>query len=118
MSSFPASFENTNITESQPAGKAVNNPAAAADPLSVLPTPIPYMACSSGSLLTSSPTLLTPGQLAQNRPYVLSSTQNTYPDHMDTPAVISLSSYTPSVNSTPVTQSSLLPLPTPAQQVK
>ncbi|XP_022716600.1 protein decapping 5-like isoform X2 [Durio zibethinus] len=70
----------------------------------------------AGSLLTSSPSLLTPGHLAQTRPHALSSTQNTYPDRKDTTAFTSLSSYTPSVNSTPVTQPPLLPLPTPAQQ--
>ncbi|XWS62284.1 hypothetical protein CRYUN_Cryun07bG0197000 [Craigia yunnanensis] len=114
--SFPSSFEDTNITQSQPVGKAVSSPAAAAGPLSVLPTPMPYLAYSSGSLLTSSPSLLTPGQLAQARPHVLSLTQNTYPVHKDTTAFASLSSYTPSVNSTPVTQPPLLPLPTPAQR--
>ncbi|WRX17455.1 FDF domain - like 2 [Theobroma cacao] len=113
MSSFPSSFGDTNIPESQPIVKPVTSPAAA-DPLSVLPNPMAYPAWSSGSLLTSSPSLVTPGQLAQTRPHVLSSTQNTYPDH--TIAVASLTSYTPSVNSTPVTQPPLLPLPAPAQQ--
>ncbi|XP_022716594.1 decapping 5-like protein isoform X1 [Durio zibethinus] len=117
VSSFPSSFEDTNISQSQPVGKAVSSPAAAtASPLSILLTPMPYLAGSSGSLLTSSPSLLTPGHLAQTRPHALSSTQNTYPDRKDTTAFTSLSSYTPSVNSTPVTQPPLLPLPTPAQQ--
>ncbi|XP_021286851.1 protein decapping 5-like [Herrania umbratica] len=113
MSPFSSSFGDTNIPESQPIGKPLTSPAAA-DPLSVLSNPMPYPAWSSGSWLTSSPSLVTPGQLAQTRPHVLSSTQTTYPDH--TIAVASLSSYTPSVNSTPVTQPPLLPLPAPAQQ--
>ncbi|XWS49372.1 hypothetical protein CRYUN_Cryun13aG0158000 [Craigia yunnanensis] len=116
VSSFPSSFEDTNIAQSQPVGKAVSSPVAAAGRLSVLATPMPYPACSSGSLLTSSPSLLSPGQLAQIRPLLFSSTQNTYPDHKDTTALASLSSYTQSVNSTRVTQPPLLPLSTLAQQ--
>ncbi|XP_022738169.1 decapping 5-like protein [Durio zibethinus] len=115
MSSFPSSFEDTNINESQPVGKLVRSPAAA-DPSSVLPTRMPYPACSSGSLQASPPSLLTPGQLAQTRPNVLSSIQSTYPGHKDTTTFASLSSYTPTVNSTLLTQPPLLPLPTPAQQ--
>ncbi|XVE99984.1 hypothetical protein REPUB_Repub03eG0247100 [Reevesia pubescens] len=116
ISSFPSSFEDINITESQSVGKAVSSLAASADPSSVLPTSMPYPACSSGSLQTSSPCLLTPCQLAQARPNVLYSTQNMYPVHKDTTAFAPLSFYSSSVNSTPVTQPPLLPLPTPAQQ--
>ncbi|XVE57279.1 hypothetical protein DITRI_Ditri04bG0078700 [Diplodiscus trichospermus] len=115
VSSFPSSLEDTNITRSQPVGKAVSCPGAAAS-LSVLPTPVPYPGCSSGSLLTSSPSLLTSGQPAQTRSHLLSSTQHTYPDSKDATAFASPSSYTPAVNSTPATQPPLLPLPTPAQQ--
>ncbi|OMP11971.1 hypothetical protein CCACVL1_00188 [Corchorus capsularis] len=110
MSLFPSSVKDTNITESQSVGKALTSPVAAG-PLSVYPTPVPYSASSSGSLLTS-PSLLTPSHLAH---HVLPATHNN-PDHKDTTAVVSPLSYTPSLNSTPVSQPPLLPLPTPAQQ--
>ncbi|XVF52163.1 hypothetical protein PTKIN_Ptkin04bG0242700 [Pterospermum kingtungense] len=118
VSSFPSSFEDTNSTQSQPVGKAVSSPAAAAaaNSLPVVPTPMPSPVCSSGSSQISSTSLLTPGQIAQTRSHMLSSTQNTNADHKGTTAFASLSSYTPPVISTPVTQPPLLPLPTPAQQ--
>ncbi|KAE8690226.1 Decapping 5-like, putative isoform 2 [Hibiscus syriacus] len=99
MTSFPSSFEDTNITELQPVGKVVNSPAGDAYPSSVLPNSMPFHACSSCSLQASSPSSLTPGQLAQTGSNVISSTQNTYPGHKDTTAFASGFFHSPSVNS-------------------
>lgn len=98
--SFPSSSEDTNISESQPCWQ-------------------PFI-CSSllyslsglffRFIANTSPSLVTPGHLAQARQNVLSSTMNTYLDHKDTTAFAS-------VNSTLVTQPSLLPFPIHEQQV-
>ncbi|GMI63863.1 decapping 5-like [Hibiscus trionum] len=116
MPSFPSSFEGTNITELQHVGKAVNSLAADAYPSSVLPTPTPFLFCSSCSSQAASPSSLTPGQLAQTGSNVISSTPNTYCGHKDTTAFASGFFYSPSVNSASVTQPPSLPQPTPEQQ--
>ncbi|KAK8626323.1 hypothetical protein V6N13_133974 [Hibiscus sabdariffa] len=100
MPSFPSSFEDTNITE-QPVGKRVNSPADDAYPSSVLPTPMPFLVCSSCSSQAASPFSLTPGQLAQTGSNAISSTQNIYRGHKD---FASGFSYSPSVNSASFTE--------------
>ena len=71
---------------------------------------------TSSLLLTLPPTLLSPDQLAQSMPSMLSSSQKVYLDQMNKVAPTSTSPNTLSTMSTPVLQAPLLPLPASTQQ--
>ncbi|GLU05234.1 hypothetical protein SLE2022_223450 [Rubroshorea leprosula] len=118
MPSFPSSYQETNPTEAETVSKAAVDHVA--DPKSIHPAqPMPYhqpfVSSASNPLLTRPPSLVTPNQLAQTRPHVLSSTQLNYPDQEDVDPGSAVPSYIPPANSTPVTQPPLLPLPVSKQ---
>lgn len=123
LSLFPSSCQDINVSEAQIVGKAVS------DPRSVLPVQsMPYPASSfvgqsmtyptSGPFLTPPSLLLAPDQLAQSRPYALSSMPKLDPGQSDMGAPTLAPSNSSALISIPVSQAPLLPLPTSAQQSK
>ncbi|EEF42543.1 conserved hypothetical protein [Ricinus communis] len=75
----------------------------------------PYNASTSSPLLTLTPSLLVPGQLAESTSHVLSSTM--YPDQKNMDLLTSLSSISQPLVPTSASQAPLLPLPTSVQKV-
>ncbi|XP_015575135.1 protein decapping 5 isoform X1 [Ricinus communis] len=74
----------------------------------------PYNASTSSPLLTLTPSLLVPGQLAESTSHVLSSTM--YPDQKNMDLLTSLSSISQPLVPTSASQAPLLPLPTSVQK--
>ncbi|CAL5440909.1 unnamed protein product [Camellia sinensis] len=111
MSPFPSSCQDKNAIEAAIVGKMGSDSVTALSGQS-LPCSASSVADSTlGPLLKVPPTLLTPYQLSQPRPPLLSSAQNPYPDQKD---MLALNSASPNLSSsitTTAVQPPLLPLP-------
>ncbi|THG16037.1 hypothetical protein TEA_028936 [Camellia sinensis var. sinensis] len=111
MSPFPSSCQDENAIEAAIVGKMGSDSVTALSGQS-LPCSASSVADSTlGPLLKVPPTLLTPYQLSQPRPPLLSSAQNPYPDQKD---MLALNSASPNLSSsitTTAVQPPLLPLP-------
>ncbi|KAJ6715639.1 DECAPPING 5-LIKE PROTEIN-RELATED [Salix viminalis] len=114
MSSIPVSSQDINTTKTL----AVADPMAM-HPAQSMPYLMPsYVGSTSSSVLTPSPSLLSPHHFLQSRPPVLSSQQKLYSDQKDVAVLTPLSSTSPPLLSTPASQPPLLPLPGSVQQHK
>uniref|UniRef100_A0A5B7CA52 Decapping 5-like protein n=1 Tax=Davidia involucrata TaxID=16924 RepID=A0A5B7CA52_DAVIN len=116
MSSFPSSSQDMNTIEAPIVGKAGSDPVAVLPVQSLRSSASSIADSTSNLLLKLPPTLLTPDQLAQSRPSLLSPTQKPYPDQKDMVALNSASPNSSSSMTTPAVQAPLLPLPLSAQQ--
>lgn len=117
VSSIPLSSQDTSTTEAQSIAKAVSNPIAMHSTQSITYPASSNVGSISSPLLTQLPSLLSPDQSAQSRPHLHSSMDKVHPDQKDMTVVAPLSSTSPPLVSTPLSQAPLLPLPSSVRQV-